>query len=260
MAQTGECPLCGGTGWRSFDRDGIAVAERCGCAADERLRKIEERSNVPPLYLRASFDNFSTLPDNPVANRILTTAVTTARAYVREFLRGSTRQGLIFIGEPGTGKTHLAVAVLRSLIARFGCEGVFVDYQQLLERTRQSYDPASSSGDRGAFQTALSCEVLLLDDLGAQRYSDWVEDMVTQVVTHRCNNAKPLIATTNLRDPQAGDEPVPAGAAGDLMSRYYLSERIGMRARSRLFEMCRVISTRGAEDYRLRKRRSTATT
>lgn len=255
MADVQVCPLCGGTGWRSFDREGIAAAERCNCALADRVHKLEERANIPPLYRKASFDNFSTLPDNPITNRILSTAVTTARGYVREYLPNSTRHGLVFIGEPGTGKTHLAVAVMRSLIAKFGCEAVFLDYQQLLEKTRQSYDPGSTTGDKDAYQIALNCDVLLLDDLGAHRFSDWVEDTVTQIITHRCNNAKPTIATTNLRDPEAGDGPLPSGAAGDLMSRYYLSERIGTRARSRLFEMCKLISTRGADDYRLRKRR-----
>jgi DNA replication protein DnaC len=101
----------------------------------------------------------------------------------------------------------------------------------------------------------LDCEVLVLDDLGAHRVTDWVEDTITSLITHRYNHNKPLITTTNLRDPEAGDAPIPGGMAGDISSRYYLTERIGQRARSRLFEMCRVISTRGVEDYRMRKGR-----
>jgi DNA replication protein DnaC len=78
---------------------------------------------------------------------------------------------------------------------------------------------------------------------------------VTSLITYRYNQNKPLITTTNLRDPEAGDSPLGSGMAGDLASRYYLTERIGSRARSRLFEMCRTISTRGVEDYRIRKNR-----
>ena len=218
------------------------------------MRRLEQRANVPPLYRNASFDNFSTLPDNPVANRVLSTAATTARFYAREFPYHTKKPGLLFIGDPGTGKTHLAAAVLRVLISR-GFEGVFFLYQNLLERIRASYDRSSGSTDREAYRVALDCEILILDDLGAHRVSDWVEDTITSIITHRCNHGKPLIATTNLRDPEAGDEPVPSGVAGEVASKYYLAERIGTRARSRLFEMCRVVSTRGAEDYRLRARR-----
>ncbi len=249
-----ECPVCGGTGWKTVERNGISAVERCECALNERVRRVEERANIPPLYRHASFDNFSTLPDNPVANRVLATAVTTARSYAREFPYHTPKQGLLFIGDPGTGKTHLAVAVLRVLISR-GFEGVFFLYQDLLDKIRQSYDKTSGATDREAYRVALECEILVLDDLGAHRVSDWVEDTITSIITQRCNQNKPLIATTNLLDPEAGDGPMPVGIAAEVGSRRYLAERIGMRARSRLFEMCRVISTRGAGDYRLRRNR-----
>jgi DNA replication protein DnaC len=93
----------------------------------------------------------------------------------------------------------------------------------------------------------------MLDDLGAYRSSDWVEDVVTGIITHRCNHRKPLIATTNLPDPEMGGKDVvrmTEGAAKyDL--RKTLSEQIGMRARSRLFEMCTIVKMFGAPDYRV---------
>ena len=76
---------------------------------------------------------------------------------------------------------------MKRLIAR-GFECVFFDYQNLLERIRSSYDQASGAAQREAYQTALDCEVLVLDDLGAHRVSDWVEDTVTSLITYRYNN------------------------------------------------------------------------
>ena len=94
--------------------------------------------------------------------------------------------------------------------------------------------------------------MLLLDDLGAHRVSDWVEDTVTSVITSRCNQRKPLIATTNLIDPEMGYVTYERSGSGKVDYRTTLSERIGGRARSRLFEMCRVIKMPLVEDYRLR--------
>ncbi|HWQ54086.1 MAG TPA: hypothetical protein VN442_10405, partial [Bryobacteraceae bacterium] len=106
---------------------------------------------------------------------------------------------------------------------------------------------------------ALDSEVLLLDDLGAHRVTDWVEDTVTSIVTYRCNNRKPLIATTNLADADAGgptfDRPS-APSAGKIEYRTTLAERIGPRARSRLFEMCKVVRMPLVEDFRLRRSQS----
>jgi DNA replication protein DnaC len=97
--------------------------------------------------------------------------------------------------------------------------------------------------------------VLLLDDLGAHRVTDWVEDIVTSIVTYRCNNRKTLIATTNLADADAGSSIYDRSAPtpGKVEYRTSLAERIGARARSRLFEMCKVVRMPLIEDYRMRR-------
>ena len=107
--------------------------------------------------------------------------------------------------------------------------------------------------DKEAYRSALETDMVLLDDLGSHRVTDWVEDTITSIVTHRCNHRKATIITTNLRDPEAGDKRG-SGLTDDIHSKYFLEERIGMRARSRLFEMCRVIKMPHVEDYRLRRR------
>jgi DNA replication protein DnaC len=107
--------------------------------------------------------------------------------------------------------------------------------------------------DRDAYRAALESEVLVLDDLGAHRVTDWVEDTVTSIITQRCNNKRATIISTNLRDPEVGDQRG-SGLQEDLHSKYFLEERIGMRARSRMFEMCKLIKMPGVEDYRLKRR------
>jgi len=245
------CPICGGTGWKVVECEGISGAEKCVCADARRRERLLEQANIPPLYQNVSVDNFILPQDNPVARTGLASVVLAVRGYVRDY-PNLPKPGLLFIGAPGTGKTHLAVAALRSLIER-GFEGIFFDFQALLNHIRSGYDQASGTMDREAYRSALDAEILVLDDLGAHRVTDWVEDTVTSIVTHRCNHRKATIATTNLRDPEAGDRRG-SGLESDLYSKFFLEERIGMRARSRLFEMCKLIKMPDVEDYRLRRR------
>jgi len=253
-----ECEKCAGTGYVIVKKHGIPAAERCDCAARERTRRAVERAGIPPLYGGASFDNFMLPVDNPVQRDNLALVMTQVRAYTREFPL-TNRPGLLLLGEPGTGKTHLAVAALRSLLER-GFEGLFFDYQNLLQRIRTSYDAASGTADREAYSAALDAEILLLDDLGAHRVTDWVEDTVTSIITYRCNNKKPIIATTNLPDPDAGSVIVQHSqmVPGKTEYRITLQEKIGMRARSRLYEMCKVIKMPAIEDYRIRQQRASS--
>jgi DNA replication protein DnaC len=183
--------------------------------------------------------------DNPVAWNKLAPAIVKVRGFVGQFPVGDC-QGLLLAGGPGSGKTHLAVGVAKALIKKEH-ECLFFDYQNLLDRIRSSYDKSSGTGDREAYKSAMEAEVLVLDDLGSHRVTEWVEDIITSIITFRYNHRKALIITTNL-DPKGALSYTTEG--GTQVSKKGLSEVIGMRAASRLVEMCSYVDLFGIKDYR----------
>ena len=243
-----ECPLCHGTGWRELQRQGLTAVERCSCVRASVAQRVE----LPERYRSTSFENFTCkLPGDPNDFHVLTGAFVEVRAFADEYPFGR-RKGLFLQGPTGVGKTHLAVSAVKRLAER-GFDVVFFDYQTLLQRIRDSYNPTAGASDRDAYRTALDAEILLLDDLGAHRATEWVTDTVTQIITHRYNEDKALIATSNLSLPEHGDiarskDP----ETGNYRIADTLADRIGERAVSRLFEMCKSVRIR-TQDYRRRE-------
>jgi DNA replication protein DnaC len=247
-----DCKQCGGTGWVVSEQEGISAADRCSCVAEAHSEELERRAQIPENYRHASFDTFHLPQDNPTAMRGLSDVMLAVMSFQRKY-PDNEKPGLLLAGPPGSGKTHLAVAALRLLLSR-GFEGIFFDYQNLLERIRAGYSEALGTSSREAYRIALETEILLLDDLGAHRVTDWVEDTVTAIVTHRYNHRKPLIATTNLADPDMNGQLLEKSSGQSF--RTTLEQRVGERARSRLFEMCRVIRMPSVDDYRVKRLRA----
>jgi len=251
-----DCPHCRGTGWKLVARtDGASgnVAVACECGAVERADKIMERARIPKRYEHCDFESFSTdLTDGKTwttqHEESLKRAKMLAQGFVRDY--PATEKGLLLMGPSGIGKTHLAVASLKELIRR-GHAGLFCDYRELLKEIQASYNPLSESTEMGILEPIRSVELLVLDDLGASKPSAWVLDIIGLVLNARYNERRMTILTTNYSD--ESDTPAPAprlpGGQRVTVKEDTLSDRIGARMRSRLFEMCRTVDVH-APDFR----------
>ena len=131
-----------------------------------------------------------------------TASLKLAKNWTETFTRdfpGASDTGLLLMGPSGVGKTHLAVAALKELIAR-GHGGLFCDYRELLKEIQGSYNPASESTEMKILEPIRTVEILVLDDLGASKPSDWVRDIVGIVLNARYNEKRTTIITTNYLD------------------------------------------------------------
>ena len=257
-----DCPLCNGTGWKLVPRkDGTPgqVAVACDCGMEERAEKVMERARVPKRYEHCDFESYATdLADGKTWTAQHEHALKQAKLLTQAFVRDypGTEKGLLLMGPSGVGKTHLAVAALKELIRR-GHNGLFCDYRELLKEIQASYNPASESTEMGVLEPIHTAEILVLDDLGASKPSEWVLDIIGLVLNTRYNEKRVTILTTNYLDQTAAPEAGARLPGGQRVAvkEDTLADRIGARMRSRLYEMCRTIGVH-APDFRREARQA----
>jgi DNA replication protein DnaC len=200
QAAPGECPICGGTGWVTFDvpvgHPNFGKAFRCTCQLSDlesrQLERLRRLSNMHQLE-RMTFDSFN--PDGyglPAEQRkSLRMAFDHAFAFARK------PQGwLLLRGGYGCGKTHLAAAIANECLSR-GQPALFVNVPDLLDHLRATYGPNSEVSFDERFEEIRNAPVLILDDLGTQNATPWAQEKLYQVFNHRYNAQLSTVITTN---------------------------------------------------------------
>ena len=223
------CPRCYGTGMEVIPGKG---ARRCECRKRDDSAKLLEAAHIPARYRECSLSNYRPASGNGSQLQAFNYAFKLVDEYP------AVDRGLLFMGTVGVGKTHLATAILRGLIDK-GVRCLFFEFGALLKEIQDSYNPVSQTSELKIPAPVYDADVLVLDELGASKPTDWVRDTMMQVIGTRYNNKRLTIFTTNYTDERLnGREET-------------LEDRIGVRLRSRLYEMCRTVVVNGA-DYRRR--------
>lgn len=248
---TTECPICGGTGWKPIEIPGKASrVTRCDCQLESRLALLLKAARIPARYEHCTLADFTT--DFSGAHRSLAAARLAAGRFVEEYPLAKT--GVLFIGPIGTGKTHLAVGIIQELVRSKGVHCLFCDYRELLKEIQNSYNPSVQATELEILRPIFDAEILVLDELGAVKPSEWVWDTVSHILNSRYNDKKTTIITTNFPNLAPGDlasrdsrGSTASESARHAMRNETLGDRITERMRSRLLEMCRVVPLEGAD-------------
>lgn len=226
------CPKCFGAGIEVVAGKG---ARTCVCRQRKRRTNMFAAARVPPRYETCTLDTYT-----PVAGSSFDSQ-TRARnlAYNLIYKYPGIEQGLLYMGAVGVGKTHLAVGIIQGMVKVKGIQCLFYQFGALLKEIQNSYNPIVQSSELSILAPVLNVPVLVLDELGASKPTDWVRDTMLHVINSRYNEKKLTVFTTNYLDTRRHQRDET------------LEDRIGVRLRSRLYEMCRTVAVEG-EDYRRR--------
>lgn len=193
----------------------------------KQKREIESKfaiSNLGERFADSTFEKFTPLPGTEKTLEFCKSYANTFPAYGAE--------ALLIWGEYGNGKSHLAAAVAHTVKDK-GRTVVFQTMPELLERIRQTFnDRNNKETERDIMRALHDCELLVLDDVGAEKLSDWVQDVLFRIVDGRYRQKKPIMYTTNLKPND-------------------LKDRVGPRIYDRMMETSILVQNTGTS-YRMK--------
>ena len=246
-----ECKVCEGIR-RIFEEtpEGISKIRECECSGLFKKMDLFNQAAVPGKFVHEDFSSYSV---DPPQHRTQKNALLNSQKFIKDYIdrKGQYSQGLIYMGAPGLGKTHLVVSVIKKLVMQYGVECKFVDFFELLRDIRHGYGEDISEKD--FIDPYVGVQVLVIDELAKGRNTDWELTILDHFISARYNDDdKVTLVTTNFSDKLgnaiSSDRNDKQGLS-NAYSRFTLEEKIGARIHSRLMEMCKKVNLEG-KDHR----------
>jgi DNA replication protein DnaC len=253
------CPSCGGRGWVVELDGGAGTARPCFCRQYDVVPRLIAAAGIPDRYRDCRLANFRVPAGERHAQRLQARAV--AQRYSNDFLDprgGFTHGGLLFMGPPGVGKTHLAVGVLVEVIERYSVHGRFVELNSFFNQMMSTFGQAGAES-QAVLAPLMEVELLVLDELGTQQPTPWIRDVLYLVINTRYTRRLPTLFTTNYRLPAASASAAPE--KGKSLDRgrdpdptwdeaAALGTRLPSMLVSRLYEMAQLVPLTDVPDFR----------
>lgn len=212
-------PKCDGYG-HVTEEDGMRF---CECVQIAVRNANIAHAEIPKRFLNQTLENFKPINSSAKA------ALTIAQEYIETF-DPNNGKGLYIYGPTGSGKTHLAIGVLQTLIGR-GLHGVFFNVNELFDRIRRTMDPKAPPGLAETLIERINSPVVVLDSLGGiQKTSAWVTERLYAMINAAYEDCRTILITTTLAPKE-------------------LDQQFDSAIVSRILGMCREIELKG-KDYR----------
>ncbi len=227
-----HCAICQDSGWVLVRVGEREIARPCSCRQSTVQALRADNANIPLRFLGTELKSY--FPDK--ANPSQAKAKKAAEKFITDY--PAVDSGLLFQGATGVGKTRLLCCIGNQLIKEKDAEVLYIDWNDLTREMRSGEDASSRdfSTIGQLIQRLARAGLLLFDELGSSRPSPWVEDNIYYLVNRRYNDNRVTLFASNFFDKKVAGEET-------------LSERIGGRIRSRLYEMAHSVEIMGT-DYR----------
>ncbi|RPJ60388.1 MAG: hypothetical protein EHM23_10525 [Acidobacteria bacterium] len=228
------CPSCRDSGWILNQSEPVETVVPCpDCRTTRTTNRLLKDAGIPPRYYDKGLDVY--FPDPRSSQE---QALKRAAEYIEAF--PDVRRGLLFVGKPGVGKTHLSVAILKRLVLEKNVAGKFIDETEFLRRLQYSYGPDSPETEREVLLPLMKADLLVWDDLGTGRPTEWAMETIRTLLNHRYTFQKQTVFTTNWPVRLTARKP---GETGEQS----LAERITVRLLSRIMEMAEIVEVTGPD-------------